>query len=204
MPIDPSRAMDRIETRLRQLQIEFRRFFSGALEVPPVDLTESLQADFRTLRASGRLTVADSFRLGALEARFTSHSQLHQRRLQAQEIQVSSRSRGRSAPPAAASGSATRRRRAGGSAVLVGRGDGPQAFDPLYEQIYPATREGRSRVSRQQFGSYLADQVERIQQKTGCDQVRVEVVSEDGRRRLKVRAIHSATKNDFGSASDEA
>jgi len=202
MPIDPSRAMDRIEGRLRQLQIEYRRFFNGALEIPPMELTEALQADFRTLRAGSRLTVADSYRLGALEARFTSYAQLHHRRLQEQEIQVPSRAR---KPPAPASGSRPQTRRPrppDAAAVLVGRDTGPGAFDPLYEQIYNTGEDGRPKVSRQQFVSYMADQVERIREKTGCTQVRVQVVSEEGRRRLKVKGIRSGTGNSSDAGPD--
>lgn len=204
MPVDPSQAMDRIERRLRRLEIDFQRFFSGNLEVPPLEQTESLQATFRIIRSSGHLSMSESYRLGALEARFTSSSQLYQRRLHEMEMHVSARPQRSPAPTAATSDLTARSDTSAGLDILVGRTDGPRSFDRLYENLYPETEDGQRKVSRQQFSSYVADQVERIQKRTGCDQVRLQVVSSDGRRRLKVLAIHPSTKSGSDGGSSEA
>ena len=76
-----SRDLDRFEKALRELQIEYEKFFSGALDLPPEDEKQSLRAELRRLRNLSQLGSAELFRLGGLEARFNTYSELFNRRL---------------------------------------------------------------------------------------------------------------------------
>jgi hypothetical protein len=189
--IDPSLAMDRLEKRMKQLQVDFQRFFSGAIDLPPQELADSIRNGLRQLRNSGGLSPSDNYRLGALEARFTSYSQLNQRRLRELEVDIQ---------PRAARASSPSRRRAAPEPVIVGDGDsGRAAYARLYEQLYPDGSGEARGVTLDRFSDYLADHVDRVRGKTGCDEVRLRVREEGGKRKLKVQPLD---RPDAGKAGD--
>ena len=182
--INPSLAMDRLEKRMKLLQVDFQRFFSGAIDQPPEDMANSIRNDLRSLRNMGTLSPSQSYRLGALEARFTSYSQLNQRRMRQQEIAAPQHpSRGSSPSP--------RRRRDPRQGVVVPAGSGgSEAVADLYEQLYPDGSGEARGISLDRFSSYLSQHVERIREKTGCSEVRVRVHEEGGHRKLNVHPLH--------------
>ena len=191
--INPSLAMDRLEKRMKLLQVDFQRFFRGAIDQPPQDLADSIRRDLRSLRNTGNLSPSDNFRLGALEARFTSYSQLNRRRMRQQEIAAPPRPNRSTAPPA-------KPRRDAQSEVVIRAGSSrSEAVADLYEQLYPDGSGEARGISLDRFSSYLSQHVERIRDRTGCSEVRVRVHEEEGRRKLNVHPLQPTS----GGESDD-
>lgn len=176
-------ALNRLETDLRNLRIEFERFFSGALQVPPEDFRRSLQDRFRLLRETQGLTAADRFRLSGLEARFNSYGELFNRRLRERE-------EGRiaaSAPIAAASPKLDPH-----AGILVGEQVDPAAAEVLYAGLAQGG-EG-PRFDLHAFGQYLQRQADTIRKKSDCRRVRFRLEEAGGKVRLKARPIKDEEK----------
>ena len=175
---DLQRSLDRLEVDLRKLQIEFERFFNGALPLPPEDLRQSLQDRIRKMRETKSMSSVDRFRLGGLEARFNSYSELFHRRLRDRE-------EGRTSGPAPmAEPSPGLDPRDG---ILVGDRIDPQAAEALYVGL--AQGGGAPRFDLHAFGQYLQKQVDSIREKTHCKSVRFRLESSDGKVRLKAKPI---------------
>ena len=77
-PSAPSRApalgdtLDQLNREIRQLQIEYEKFFNGALPTPPEELRSRIQTQIRNLRNLKITSTMDNYRLGDVEARFNS------------------------------------------------------------------------------------------------------------------------------------
>lgn len=173
------RALDRLEVDLRKLQIDFERFFNGALPTPPEDFRLSLQDRLRFLREAKSQTSADRFRLGGLEARFNSYSELFHRRLRDRE---EGRVAGLAAvAPPDSSGYDTR------AGVLVEGRISPEIAEALYTGL--ASGGEPPRFDLHAFGQYLQRQADSIRQKTDCKKVRFRLEESEGKVRLKARPI---------------
>ena len=164
--------IDQLETEIRRLRIEFERFFSGALHVPPDELRNRVQAQLRTLRNVNAGTAVDRFRLGTLEARFNSYNELFSRRLRERE---EGRLRAAPVPPPSA---APLYDPAVG--VAIGPRPEPAAVAPRFDLAG--------------FEAYLQRQAAAIRDKTGCDQVQFRLATEDGKLKLKARPVGGAKR----------
>ena len=176
--VDLRRALDRLEADLRKLQIEFEKFFNGALRIPPEDFRLSLQDRIRVLRETRNLSSVDRFRMTGLEARFNSYSELFHRRLRDRE-----EGRVVASPSSLPEASQTDAR----DGVLVGERIDPAAAEALY--IGLAKGGEAPRFDLHAFGEYLQKQADGIRRKTGCQQVRFRLEETDGKVRLKARPI---------------
>lgn len=169
-------ALDRIDRGIGTLRVEFERFFSGAVRIPPEDLRQKIQQELRVLRNTNITSAAESFRLGTLEARFNTYSELLNRRLRERE-------EGR--PVVAHEPAAPAYDAANG--ITLGSAPEPAAIEALFVGMY--RNSGNTRVDLASFGSYLAQQIAGIRQKTGCGAVQFRVAIEDGKPRLKAKPI---------------
>ena len=61
-----SESIDHLAGEIRQLRVDFERFFSGALVIPPDELRRRVQARLRQLRSLNSMSAVDRFRLGDL------------------------------------------------------------------------------------------------------------------------------------------
>lgn len=165
---------------IEQFRVDGERFFNGGLALPPEELRTRLQAMLRDLRGVQLRAAADQYRLGALEARFNSLSELYGRRL---------------------------REREEGRGPLVARAaaaPAPPRFDPREGVVLRDTAEaaaveaiwsglaaagGGRRLELETFRGYLAKQIDEIRAKTGAASVQFRVVEEDGKLKLKARPI---------------
>ena len=175
---DLERSLDRLEVDLRKLQIEFERFFNGALPLPPEDFRQSLQDRIRRLRQTKGLSSVDRFRLGGLEARFNSYGELFNRRLRDREEGRSAAAAPRTERPAAFDPQ---------EGILVGDRVDPAAAEALYVGL--AQGGGAPRFDLHAFGQYLQRQADSIREKTHCKRVRFRLESSEGKVRLKARPI---------------
>ena len=204
-----SESIDHLAGEIRQLRVDFERFFSGALLIPPDELRRRVQARLRQLRSLNSMSAVDRFRLGDLEARHNSYDELFTRRLRDRE---EGRLRGGPTPmtqmtpltpppPSSAvgngPGAAGAPRDTGAGGVVVGADPDPRAVAALYAQVTAAGAPGGGvegpRFDLASFGTYLQRQAAAIRAKTGCAEVQFRLAAEDGKLRLKARPLAPTT-----------
>ncbi len=199
IPPTVSEAIDRLAADIRQLRVDFERFFSGALHLPPDELRRRVQLQLRQLRNVNAMSAVERFRLGDLEARHNSYDELYSRRLRDRE---ESRQRTGHAPPPAA---APATRYDPGTGIVIGQSPDPRAIAALYEGLGAAATTGAAaatgtpeapggggagpRFDLASFGSYLQRQAAAIRDRTGCDEVQFRLANEDGTVKLKARPV---------------
>ena len=168
------REIDRLASSVRRFRIDCQRFFAGDLKLPPDELKDKIQADFRRLRGKSLKGAAANFRLGSLEAKFQSHLDLFGRRLRGRE-----RSEARVA--AAEQRSLDPKR----GVVLGAKTDAP-AVEALYRGLY----RNQPSMDIERFRSYIHRQAEVIRAKTGAREIQFRIAVQDGKMKLKARPLH--------------
>jgi hypothetical protein len=171
-------AIDRLAQDVRELRIEFERFFAGALPTPPEELRGRVQARLRELRNANLQSAADHFRLNTVEAQFNAYNELHNRRLRERE-----EGRVHQAPPPS-----TKARLDPRGGVVVGDAPEPEAVAALFQGLYGQGARA-AKVDLETFRAYIASQVAAIQGKSGCATVQFRVVEESGKLKLKARPV---------------
>ena len=174
-------ALDLLQRDIRQLQIDFERFFNGGLPLPPEELRNRIQAQLRFLRNLSITAAVDSFRLSDLEARFNSYNEMFNRRLRDAE-------EGRGPHRVVAFVEKQRFDPRGG--IVFGSDIDSEAAEALYHGLASGPGDG-PKFDLDSFQTYLRRQTEAIRQKTGCDEVQFRVAEEDGRLKLKARPVPS-------------
>jgi hypothetical protein len=185
-------AIDHLAADVRQLRVDFERFFSGALPIPPDELRRRVQARLRQLRNVNNMSAVDRFRLGDLEARHNSYDELFTRRLRDREEGRLRTGQAPPAPPPPAPPSAYDP----GAGIVIGPDPDPRAVAALYAGLTAAGAPGGGaegpRFDLASFGSYLQRQAAAIRAKTGCAEVQFRLAAEDGKLRLKARPLSPA------------
>lgn len=173
-----SQRIDRLGEEVDAFRVEFEKFFAGVRQTPPEELRERIRGALRRLRADPTTQLADNFRIGQLEARFNSYSELFNRRLRERE-----EGRGPIRPAAAPAGEPDAAR-----GVVV---TGPVA-DAVARALYEGLARDPQSAASFDFGSfrrYLERQAEAIRARTGCTGVRFRLASEGGRIKLKAKPV---------------
>lgn len=170
--------IDQFERELNRLRIDFERFLNGALDVPPVELEQSLVRELQSLRSKAKASV-EQFRLGTVEGKLQSLRERYQRRLRDKEMGHAPIHR-EPAPSIDPSAGVELRDRVDDAAATA-----------LYRALYSESKSVPPDMEK--FRSSLARQVASVRQKTGCSAVRLRVVEEDGRPKLKARPIRADT-----------
>jgi hypothetical protein len=174
-------AFDRLDRDIKQLRVDFERFFNGALPFPPEDLRLRVQSQLRSLRGLNLKTFADNFRLGDLEARFNAYNELFNRRLRDSEEGRRPSSRPVPVPEP--------RRFDPEKGIVLGDRIDPAAVEALYQGLAAAPGDAGPRFDLDSFQTYLSRQVAAIREKTGCSQVQFRLAAEDGKLKLKARPV---------------
>ncbi len=170
--------LDQLGRDLKQLQVDFERFFNGALPIPPEELRNRIQNQLRQLRNINLTAAVDSFRMADLEARYNSYNELWNRRVRDLE-------EGRhAARPAVAAPEVSRYDVRRG--ILVAGAVEPEAAEALYEAL---ARSEAPKFDLDSFRTYLERQTAAIRTRTGCDQVQFRLADEDGKLKLKARPV---------------
>ena len=173
-----SETLDQLGRDIRQLQIDFERFFNGGLPLPPDELRTRIQNQIRSLRNLTISASVDNFRLGDLEARFNSYNELFNRR-------VRDREEGRHQAPRQAPAEKPRYDPEAG--IVFGSKVDPEAVEALYHGL--AGRGEGPKFDLDSFQTYLAKQAAALREKTGCTEVQFRLASEDGKLKLKARPV---------------
>ena len=199
-----SESIDQLAGEIRQLRVDFERFFSGALLIPPDELRRRVQARLRQLRSINSMSAVDRFRLGDLEARHNSYDELFTRRLRDREegrLRAGLASMAPLTPPpprpSSPVGGAPGASGDPGAGIVIGSDPDPRAVAALYAQVTAAGAPGGGaegpRFDLASFGGYLQRQAAAIRAKTGCAEVQFRLAAEDGKLRLKARPLAPAT-----------
>lgn len=168
-------AIEQLERDLRQLHVDFNRYFAGGLDLPPELFRDEIARRLRRLRSEGVRGAADRFRLNALTDRFNALNELFNRRLR-EEQETPSRTRTEEEPlPDPRVG-----------VVVDGCPEG-SALRVLYEALYSGRVEPRSGFPG--FRDHLLEQVQTLRARTGCRQIRLRVEAGDEKPRLKAQPL---------------
>ena len=173
--------LDQLQRDIRQLQVDFERFFNGGLPLPPEELRNRIQAQLRNLRNTSITAAVDNFRLNDLEARYNSYNEMFNRRLRDVE-------EGRGPHRVVAFVEKQRFDPRGG--IVFGSEINSEAAEALYHGLVAGPGDG-PKFDLDSFQTYLRRQTEAIRQKTGCDEVQFRVAEEDGKLKLKARPVPS-------------
>lgn len=164
---------------IRLLQIEYEKYFNGALPIPPEDFRNRVQTQIRNLRNTTTTSAVDNFRLADLEARFNSYNELFNRRVRERE-----EGRHRAHRPAPVEV----RRFDPRKGIVVGETVDPEAAEALYQGLASGPGDG-PRFDLDSFQTYLARQAAAIRAKTGCAEVQFRLADEEGKLKLKARPL---------------
>jgi hypothetical protein len=172
-------SLARLEERIEQFRIDSERYFHGGLELPPEDLRDRIQRQLRELRLVPARAAVEQFRLGSLEARFNSLSELFGRRLRDRE-----EGRGPQRPRTATVARPRHDARAG--IVFDGPSMEGEAVAALYGSL---VADGNSRLELETFRAYLAKQLLEIRGRAGTNAVQFRVVREGEKLKLKAKPL---------------
>ena len=175
-------ALDQLARDIRQLQIDFERFFNGGLPLPPEEQRTRVVAQLRNLRNLNMTSAVESFRLNDLEARFNTYNELFNRRVRDIE-------EGRRGPHKVFAFVEKQRFDPRGGIVFGSEVD-PEAAEALYHGLAAGAGDG-PKFDLDSFQTYLRRQTEAIRQKTGCAEVQFRVAEEEGKLKLKARPVPS-------------
>ena len=172
--------IEQLDRDIQQLKIDFERFFNGSLPTPPEETRLGVRHQIQRLRSAPIHALVDRFRLNTLEARFNTLNELFNRRLRERE-------EGLVAPPARLA-SPTPRRYDPYSGIVVGEAPPPEAIEALYRELYhDDTPSAATNFAR--FRTYLLSQADLIRQRSGCNEVKFRLASEDGAVKLKAKPV---------------
>jgi hypothetical protein len=194
MAVSIARDLDLLEKSITALRLDYERFFSGDVKVPPLPARKSVEQVLRRIGNAPVEKVAERFRLQALQSRFTVLSDLWEKRLLVREegrgpIRLAPRARlvEPGAPPPAGDASAP------GSVKGSGRGDLRSLFE-RYCAARAAAGEDVSRLRYDRFEELVKKQAAEIRKATGATRLAFDVQTRDGKVRLVGRALAVPTK----------
>lgn len=177
--IQAEQELNRLAQAIKDLRIDFERFFNGAVQIPPEEKKADIQRQIRRLRQAKLQGAAETFRLSSLEARFNSLNELYNRRLRDHE-------EGRGHRPATAGARSSRHDVERG--VVLGETVDAGAVEALYIGLQRRPGEG-PQFDLDSFRTYLQRQVSSLRKKTGCREVQFRLSEEDGKMKLKAKPL---------------
>lgn len=194
MAVSIARDLDLLEKSITALKLDYERFFSGDVKVPPLPARKSVEQVLRRIGNAPVEKIAERFRLQALQSRFTALSDLSEKRLLAREegrgpVRLAPRARlvEPGAPPPAGDASAP------GSVKGSGRGDLKSLFE-RYCAARVAAGEDVSRLLYDRFEELVKKQAADIRKATGATRLAFDVQTRDGKVRLVGRSLAAPTK----------
>ena len=167
-----------LDQDIRRFRIDFERFFSGNLPIPPDQRRINIQNQIKELRTVRMRAVSLRFRFNTLEAKFNAFLVVFNRRLRDLEL-------GRKIRPASSGGGPTLDAAAG---VVIDGEPSAAAAQALFNGLYAAS-DGAPTADFDRFQELLRQQASRIRDKTGCQEVSFRVASEKGKLKLKAKPI---------------
>jgi hypothetical protein len=182
-----------IETSIRQLQIEWDKFFGGVERKPPTDLKTRLEALLRRHANAEIRNNAERFRYQSLTARYASMNELWTKKLRAMEEGRPMGLHGSKIPPPPPPPPRAPEPRpsAAPGEYRVRRPDAEtEVVRALFDQYQQArSRAGEAGVKFESFQKVIAQQATRILTEKGGQAVEFRVETKDGKVSLKAKAV---------------
>ena len=173
------RELDSLEEAIRLLNIEFSKYFNGALPIPPEEMRTAVRKQFQRVRTRRMRAFADRFRLNTLETRLTVFNELWNRRLREME--------GVAQRPSTVQVTTTKAHDPVAGINFEGT-DHREQVEALYNELYSSS--GRSKKADfDSFRSYLDGQIDKLKDKTGCEQAQFRVSGQGSKLKLKAKPI---------------
>jgi hypothetical protein len=196
--------LDQLETAIRQLQIEWEKFFSGVEKKPPTDLKTRVEGLVRRYAYAEIRNNGDRFRYQSLTSRYNTFAELWAKRLRALEEGRPALLHGTkvphappppppAAPPTPAAAAAARAAAAGGEYRVRHPEKDAAAVQKLYQQfVEERRRTGETgAVKFESFQKLIAQQASRILTEKGAKAVDFRLETKDGKVSLKARPVKS-------------
>lgn len=189
--------LDILEKGIRQLQIEWEKFFSGIERKPPVDLRTRLEAVVRRHSNVEIRNNVDRFRFQNLATRYQTFSELWAKRLRAMEEGRPMGLHGKAAamatppplpPPAPRAASA---RPAANEVRVKDAGADSEAVRTLFDRFLEARKQAGEggAVKFESFQKIIVQQSTRILNEKGASAVDFRLETRDGKVSLKAKAV---------------
>jgi hypothetical protein len=206
---DMRAVLDELEEDLERLRVLYEQYFLGVERTPPTRLHEKIQRTVRLLEGAHINVTAVRFRLQGLRARLITFQQYWTRTLGQieagtfrRDILRAARRAKAAAPPApdatasvaephgaGAEPSPRRRVPQPGTAELP-PGVTAEEVRGLFKALVAAKRAAGETTDGLTYGSVvqvLSREVPRLQERHGCERVRLEIATTDGKVKLKLR-----------------
>jgi hypothetical protein len=195
--------LDQLEHAIRQLQIEWEKFFSGIEKKPPTDLKTRVEGLVRRYAYAEIRNNGDRFRYQSLTSRYNTFAELWAKRLRALEEGRPALLHGTKVPhapppppapaPAAAAPSAAARAAGTGEYRVRHPEQDAAAVRDLYQQFLEERRRTgeTAAVKFENFQKLIAQQANRILTEKGAQAVDFRLETKDGKVSLKARPVKS-------------
>jgi len=193
--------LDALERSVRQLQIEWEKFFAGAERKPPMDLKGRVEALIRQWAYTEIRNNGDRFRYQALSSRYSTFNELWMKRMRAMEEGRALGVHGARAqmlpPPPPPEAQSRGARAAAGAAPGEFRISRPEEDREAVRALFDQYMEQRKRtgeggpVKFESFEKIIAQQASRILGEKGGQAVDFRLETKDGKVTLKARTVKS-------------
>jgi hypothetical protein len=180
-----------LESSIRQLQIEWDKFFGGVERKPPNDLKTRVEAMVRKHANAEIRNNAERFRYQNLTARYNTLNELWTKRLRAMEEGRPMGLHGSKVPPPPPPPPPSpAARRAPAEYRVRAPESEPDVVRALFDQYQQArAQSGEGAVKFESFQKVIAQQASRILTEKGGQAVEFRVETKDGKVSLKAKAV---------------
>jgi hypothetical protein len=192
--------LNQLETSIRQLQIEWEKFFAGMERKPPLDLKGRVEALVRRYAYAEIRNNGDRFRYQSLTARYATFAELWAKRMRALEEGRPAGLHGTRVPhiappppPPPPAATAAARAAAGNEYRIRHPEEDAAAVRDLYQQFLEARRSTgeTGAVKFESFQKLISQQASRILTEKGAQAVDFRLETKDGKVSLKAKPVKS-------------
>jgi hypothetical protein len=184
--------LDRLETEMRRLKVEYDIFFNGGTAKPPMDTKGRVETMIKRLFDAKNISFSQRFRYNSLVARYNVMRELWRKRTQDRE--ESGRPPTVEAVQAARSLNVTIRCRDPKKE--------PEKISEIYDYLIAAKRECGERVSNLSFAmfqNFIMTRTTQIKEQLASDAVDFIVAVESGKVKFTARAAEEKPKGATGA-----
>jgi hypothetical protein len=191
--------LNQLEVMLRQLQIEWEKFFGRVEKKPPHELKAKVEGIIRRYAYEEMRNNNERFRYQSMAARYASFSELWNKRLRAFEEGRTVGVHGHLPPPTAATPSPAAAGQARAAASGAGAGEirvrnpdkDESAVRALYDQFLRARQQAgeKGTVKFDSFQKLIGQQASRIMADKGAQAVDFRLETKEGKVSLKAKVV---------------
>ena len=187
--------LDILESGLRQIQIEWEKFFAGVEKKPPNELKTRLEALIRRYAYAEIRNNTERFRYQTLTARYNTFNELWSKRLRAREegrpVGIHGVYERQAAPPPTFAPPPPAARTGAGEVRVKDPSAGEGAVRTLFESFLAARKAaGESgSVKFESFQKVISQQASRILNEKGAQAVDFRLETKDGKVSLKAKPV---------------